>query len=433
MKKGIRMYNLYPKLVGSMENWMEHFDRIKNMNFNWIYVNPFHAPGFSGSDYAIKDYYLYHPLFVKGEMDFSDLEGQREQGDKLLKKVCKTAESKGMNMVMDLVINHTAIDSPLTKEHPEWYMKDENGNIKKPGAMDGNEWIEWGDLAQIDNENSPKKEELWDYWLDMIMYYADLGVRGFRCDAAYHVPTELWKFLTSMVKSKYPDVIFIAETLGCQPAQLMETAEAGFDYVMNSFKWWDLKADYFLKDYKDWAGQYPSMTFPSNHDTKRYAEEVNGNSKLAVEKYATCSYFSSSIAMTYGFEYGFEKQIDVVKTNPNWVEEKKYDISDEISKINEIKSNYKVLQEDNMIDMYTFDNNDIYGFTKKSLDGSEKIFVITNKSATETHHIYVNDIYSVLGSNNVEDISHGHRMSEVLQNLEYGLAPGEVKLFYAKL
>jgi len=89
MKQGIRVYNLYPKLIGSMNNWIENFDRINDMNFDWIYVNPINAPGFSGSDYAIKDYYLFHPLFVKGEMDFENLEAQRADGEKLLKKVCK--------------------------------------------------------------------------------------------------------------------------------------------------------------------------------------------------------------------------------------------------------------------------------------------------------------------------------------------------------
>lgn len=432
MRKGIRVYNLYPKLVGSMEKWIENFDRIKEMNFDWIYVNPFNTPGFSGSDYAIKDYYLYHPLFVTGKMDFSNLEEQRLKGDELLKKVCKEANDRNMNIMMDLVINHTAVDSPLTKTKPEWYEKKADGTIKNPGAMDGDQWIEWGDLAQIDNANSSDREGLWEYWLDMTMYYADLGIRGFRCDAAYHIPSKLWSFLISLVKSKYPDVIFVAETLGCQPSELMETADAGFDIVMNSFKWWDLKADYFLRDYKDWAGKYPSLTFPENHDTIRYAQETNGNRNMAIMKYALGAYFSSSIAITLGFEYGFKRKIDVVKTNPDWMEEENYDISKEISEINKIKLSYNVLQEDNMIDMYVFENENIYGFTKKSLDGREKIFVIVNKDAHNIQTAYVNDMKYVMENEEIKDISHGYKISEISNNLEYRLNPGEVKIFYSK-
>lgn len=434
MKKGVRVYNLYPKLVGSMEKWMSHFDRIKEMNFDWIYVNPFHSTGLSS--YAIKDYYAYNPLFIKGTMNAEDytteaLENSKEIGNELLKKVCSEANTRGMNIMMDLVINHTATDSRLTWEHPEWYERKYDGSIKHPGAMDGNNWVEWGDLAQIDNEHSSNKDALWEYWLDMILFYAGLGIRGFRCDAAYHISSKLWKFLIEKTKEKYPDAIFVAETLGCTPAELMNTADAGFDYVMNSFKWWDFRADYFLKDYVEWAGKYPSLTFPENHDTARYSEECGYNKEMAVFKYAICSYFCSSIATTIGFEYGFGKKLDVVHTIPDWWEEKKYDISEEIAKINEIKSSYSILSEDSMIHIVRSDDK-VFAFSKTSIDGREKVMVVGNKSSHSEHFIF-DGIKNYMHGAHIKDISHGHKMENVPENLHYILNPGEVKVFYAKL
>lgn len=433
MKKGIRVYNLYPKLVGSMESWILHFDRIKNMNFNWIYVNPFHSTGLSS--YAVKDYYGYNPLFAKGTMNAEDyseeaLEASKEQGNKLLKKVCDEARNREMFVMMDLVINHTATDAKLTKEHPEWYERKADGSIKHPGAMDGNNWIEWGDLAQIDNEHSVDKDGLWEYWLDVILFYAELGIRGFRCDAAYHISSKLWKFLIEKTKEKYPDAIFVAETLGCTPAQLMETAGTGFDYVMNSFKWWDYRADYFLKDYVEWAGKYPSLTFPENHDTARFAEECGYNKDAAVSKYAVCSFFCSSIATTIGFEYGFGRRLDVVQTVPDWWEEKKYDISEEITKINNIKSEYKVLSEDNMIDIIRSDDK-IFAFSKCSLDGSEKVLVIFNKNGHYREEFFFGGIENYMGGKCI-DISFGHKMENISYDLHYVLNPFEVKVFYSK-
>lgn len=434
MKEGIRVYNLYPKLVGKMDKWVEHFDRIKEMNFDWVYVNPFHSTGLSS--YAVKDYYAYNPLFSKGTMngeDYTeaDLEANKEKGNELLKYVCSEANKRGMNIMMDLVINHTATDAVITKTHPEWYMRNHDGSIKHPGAMDGNNWIEWGDLAQIDNEHSSDKDGLWEYWLDVILFYASIGIRGFRCDAAYHISPKLWKFLIEHTKSKYPDAVFLAETLGCTPDELMKTADTGFDYVMNSFKWWDFTADYFLKDYREWAGKYPSMTFPENHDTARYAEEVGYNENLAIFKYAVCSYFCSSIATTIGFEYGFGRRLDVVQTIPDWWEDKKYDISSSIAKINNIKSSYKVLQEDNMIDVLRADC-DVFAFAKTSLDGKEKVVVIANRNGHGVNEVYFHDLYAIMGSDKVEDISHGYRMSGIPCNFHYNLNPGEVKLLYSK-
>ncbi|PIE32861.1 alpha-amylase [candidate division KSB3 bacterium] len=430
MAKGIRAYNLYPKLVGSMEKWMTHFDRIQQMNFDWIYFNPFNYPGFSGSDYAIKNHYHYHPLYVTGELDFEQPERNVAAGNKLLKKVCKEAQNRGMNVMMDLVINHTAFDSPLSQEHPEWYVRDHNGNLKHPGAMDGPNWIEWKDLAKIDNAHSCDRENLWRYWLDMMLFYADLGIRGFRCDAAYHVPSDLWRFLIPQIRQKYPDALFLGETLGCSPHQVFEIAEAGFDLISNSFKWWNLRDQWFLDQNREYCRRAPSITFPENHDTIRYAYEVGGNQHLAVMKYALGAYICSSISTTIGFEYGFQRQLHVVHTDPSWWEPIRYDISSEIAAINKIKSEYDVLQEDNYIEILHLNDGRLFGFTKESQNGREKIMVLVNPEDHEAHTVCLSNVDGIMGSQDVRDISHARRLDTVPAHLEYHLQPGEVKLLY---
>src|SRR3546814_6495557 len=41
--------------------------------------------------------------------------------------------------------------------------------------------------------------------------------RGFRCDAAYKVPPEVWRSIIGAAREDRPDVVFAAETLGCRP------------------------------------------------------------------------------------------------------------------------------------------------------------------------------------------------------------------------
>ncbi len=432
MKKGIRAYNLYPKLVGSMEKWITHFDRIQQMNFNWIYVNPFNYPGFSGSDYAIKHHYYYHPLYVTGTLNFDKPEANVKKGNELLKKVCKEAEKRGMHMMMDLVINHTSFDSPLVQEHPEWYVRNHDGQIKHPGAKDGSNWVEWKDLAQIDNAHSSDRNNLWNYWLEMIVFYMKLGFRGFRCDAAYHVPTDLWRFLIPRVREQYPDAIFLGETLGCLPHQVVEIAEAGFDFISNSFKWWNLREQWFIDQNREYCRRAPSMTFPENHDTIRYAYEVGGNQRLAVMKYALGACICSSISTTIGFEFGFQRQIHVVHAEPSWWEPIRYNISKEIAAINKIKSTYDVLQEDNYLDLLHLNDDRLFGFTKESQNGQEKIIVLANPEGHGAHTVRLSNVYNIMGTTNVKDISHARKLDTVSDHLEYHLEPGEVKLFYAK-
>ena len=60
---GPRIYNLFPLLVGRVSAWRRELPRIAGLGFDWVYLNPFHEAGFSGSLYAIKDPYKLDPRF----------------------------------------------------------------------------------------------------------------------------------------------------------------------------------------------------------------------------------------------------------------------------------------------------------------------------------------------------------------------------------
>jgi len=72
MSEGLRIYNLFPTLAGTIRDWVQHLPRIAAMRFNAVYVNPFHYPGFSGSLYAVKDYYRLNPRFRADEAGDDD-------------------------------------------------------------------------------------------------------------------------------------------------------------------------------------------------------------------------------------------------------------------------------------------------------------------------------------------------------------------------
>ena len=44
---------LSPPLIGPVRDWAGHLPRIEGMGFDWVYLNPIHYPGFSGSLYAL--------------------------------------------------------------------------------------------------------------------------------------------------------------------------------------------------------------------------------------------------------------------------------------------------------------------------------------------------------------------------------------------
>ena len=281
------------------------------MGFTWIHLNPVHYPGFSGSLYAVKDFYELNPLFVS--------EGcQDAMGE--LRDTLAAMHDQGLRVMMDLVVNHTAKDSPLVKEHPTWFRRDDDGYVVSPSAIDpadSRKVTVWGDLAEIDNTNSPQRQALWAHWTALVQYYLDLGFDGFRCDAAYKVPARLWQLLISAGRRHDAEVLFAAETLGCRLAEVRGLRAAGFDYLFNSSKWWNFDQPWALDQHAEFGEIAPSISFPETHDTRRLFDDTEGLLQVQKQRYLLAAAFASGLLMPVGYEFGFKKKLDVVETMPD--------------------------------------------------------------------------------------------------------------------
>ncbi len=364
---GPRIYNLFPLLVGPVERWSTHLEHVAGMGFNWLYVNPFHYSGFSGSLYAIKDPYRLHDLLSEGS-----------NGEAAVARFLGAASERGLRVMMDLVVNHTARDAVLATEHSEWYRRDAGGELYRPRAVDPVDpsiVTEWGDLAELDYDNPRARDGLIAYWSDYIRHYLRLGVAGFRCDAAYKVPAEVWRRLISAARSINPDVTFFAETLGATLAELDALRDVGFDYLFNSSKWWDFRADWLLDQYERYRSVAPSVAFPESHDTARLAAEIGTDDpdRIAREakfRYLFAACFSTGVMITTGYEYGFRKRLDVVSTRPSDWEEAAVDISDFIAATNQMKAALPVLNQEGPQRRLTAPHSAVLALMRETVDRS---------------------------------------------------------------
>ena len=349
MTPGPRLYNLFPLLCGSVRQWEEHLPRIAAMGFDWIYLNPFHYPGFSGSLYAVKDYYRINDLLWDGEHSLEDL----------LSAFCSKARELGISVIMDLVINHTAKDSLLAAEHPEWFLHETDGSLRSPRAIDpadARQVTVWGDLAEINYHDPALHTQLAAYFGDMMAHFADCGIRGFRCDAAYLVPPEVWSRLIARARAERHDATFFAETLGCRIEQVSALRSAGFDYLFNSARWWDFRSPWLLEQYNAFRAIAPSIAFPESHDTARLATELSAagchrDDAVMVERayrlhYLFSSVFSTGVMIPVGFEYGFRGRLNVVDTRPQHWEQPLIDISAFIAAVNRLRASIPALNEE---------------------------------------------------------------------------------------
>ena len=261
-------------------------------------------------------------------------------------------------VMMDLVVNHTAKDSPLTTQHPEWFMHEPDGSLHSPFAVDPNDghkgrsgaisprWITGSARsARLSSSISPT----------YIRHYAALGVRGFRCDAAYKVPKEVWRALIAAGRRKRDDVIFAAENLGAMEEEVKAMRGAGFDYLFNSSKYWDFRQRWLLDQYDKFRSIAPSISFPESHDTDRLVNELGVGASLPTEgeierryrnAYLFAAVFATGVMIPIGYEYGFRKRLHVVKTRPDDWEKPAFDLTSYIGEVNRMKASLPVLNEE---------------------------------------------------------------------------------------
>lgn len=420
---GPRIYNIFPRIAGTMTEWRMHALRAKHMGFNWICLNPFHYPGFSGSLYSPKDHFALNPMFIDNNSQYDPMDQLRN-----FLKYCK---SLNLLVMMDLVINHTAIDHPLLEDHKDWYKLDENGDVMRPSTVDGMNKVVWGDLAELNNEDSPDRGNLWAYWWDLVEFYQEVGFDGFRCDAAYKVPDNLWRFLIARAKENKPTTRFFAESLGCEVKEIIRLAKVGFDYTFNSSKWWDFEADWCLNQYNEAYLFTRSISFPETHDTPRLAADLDKDILAIKQKVLFSAIFSSGYMIPIGFEYGFLKRLDAAKTKPKDWEKKNMDLTEYISSINSMKRKYKILNEDCETKPVISNNAKILTLMKYSKDRKEKVLIILNKDLKNYQTFETSNIYELFDTKTpIIDISIEYLMDYLPPNFKYDLQPGQIKILY---
>ncbi len=239
-----------------------------------------------GSPYSISNYYDVNPYLA-------DTPSER------LSEFCSLIErthAAGMKVIIDFVPNHVSPD-----------YADEHGGIKTLHRCD----YDWTDTDKIDYSCSLN----WNKLLDIIRYWAELGVDGFRCDMAELVPIEFWHFLISNAKSDFPDLLFIAEVY--QKDNYRKFIEdALFDELYDKSGLYDTlraltcgygSAKGITANWQSLGDLQPRMlNFLENHDEQRLAsKEFAGSAASGYAALAVSALFYPAAFMLYaGQEIG---------------------------------------------------------------------------------------------------------------------------------
>jgi starch synthase (maltosyl-transferring) len=380
------IYNLFPLLYGHVERWQDGVGDALEMGFNTIYLNPFHEVGASGSLYAVRDYYRYNLRFftsaAAAETELRDFVGY-----------CRDL---GLDVFMDLVANHSAIDSPLVARHGEWYVHDESGAVQSPSTIENWQRIAWLDLAKYDHYSPAARKSLWPFLVRVCLHYCRLGFTGFRCDAAYHCPTGFWSHLIEHVKAAFPDTLFIAETFMSPLDRIGPLVDAGFDYVFNSSKWWNYRDPWCLEQHRMTFTLAPSISVPETHDSPRLMAECGGREDLFLQRLTFTAFFSSGFLIPSGLERGVVKQLDCVATSRADWDTVTHDFRDAIRRIVMVKQRVRTLREEGRIDAVSVDSPPLVCLVKTV--GSERSILLINTNESDAQSISADTLRLALNS-----------------------------------
>lgn len=194
--RNLVIYEIYVRNHGPNGTFAEveaDLPRIRSMGVDVVWFMPVHPigqlnkKGCLGCPYSIQDYREINPEY-----------GTRADFARLI----ETAHGLGLKVMIDVVYNHTAHDSVLVQEHPEYFHQDAQG---KPYTT----VPEWTDVIDLKHPNPG----LTEYLIETLQGWAVFGVDGFRCDVAPLLPQEFWERARAEVAKVKPGVIWLSETV----------------------------------------------------------------------------------------------------------------------------------------------------------------------------------------------------------------------------
>jgi len=201
--------------IGDLKGVMYKLEYLKSIGIETIWISPHYDSPMDDNGYDVRDFYQV-------SKDYGDMED--------FKALVQKANELGMKILIDLVLNHTSDEHewfkiakdpnhPLHSKYHDYYIwhkpkYDESGKRVRPTR-----WISWFGgptwdyneatdeyYLHIFSKKMPdlnwRNEDMKNDLKKIIKYWIDLGVDGFRVDAANHLEKD-WNFPDGMPGYEY--------------------------------------------------------------------------------------------------------------------------------------------------------------------------------------------------------------------------------------
>ena len=228
--------------IGDIPGLTSKLDYLQNLGIRGLWLMPIH-PSSSYHKYNVEDYYAIDPAY-----------GTMEDFDAFLAE----CEKRDIHVILDLVLNHTSSEHPWFKESVSYlqslpagaepkaedckyldyyFFSREQGAGARP--VNGTEWFYEGMLDFTMPDVNFGCEALWEEYRQIMQFWLDKGVAGFRLDAAKEFYSgsvtqnvEVLSRIQKMATDIKPDCYLVAEVWE-NFAQISRYYESGITSIFN--------------------------------------------------------------------------------------------------------------------------------------------------------------------------------------------------------
>ena len=325
-------------------------------NYTAYGIRPDHpsvVKGKAGSPYAIRDYYDVDPDLAV------EVDNRMQEFEALIART----HAAGMKVIIDFVPNHVSREyysqakplgvNDLGEKDNTAVAFDPNNNFyyipgqslhlgfvdsdysEFPAKVTGNDCFDatpshndWYETIKLNygvdylggrTAHFDPVPDTWKKMRDILFYWSEKQVDGFRCDMAEMVPVEFWGWMIPQVK-QHREALFIAEVYN--PSEYENYLHQGhFDYLYNKVNLYDTLRDVICGCMParniSYAWQFNEgiqpylLNFLENHDEQRIASDFFiGNPQAAIPGMVVCATMNVGPVMIYNGQELGERGMD---------------------------------------------------------------------------------------------------------------------------
>lgn len=387
-------YELFPRSVpgkkarhGTFADVEAFLPRLAQMGFDVLYLPPIHPIGHTkrkgknnalttgpddpGSPWAIGSEEGGHTA-IHHEL------GTLDQ----FRHLVDAAREAGVSVALDIAFQCSP-DHPWVSEHPEWFSSRPDGSIQ----FAENPPKRYEDILPI-NFESEDWQGLWKELKAVFDYWIAQGVTVFRVDNPHTKSFPFWQWVISEIKEADPEVLFLSEAF-TRPRRMYRLAKVGFSQSYTYFTWRTTKhelAEYFTELYTTPVADFfrPNL-WPNTPDILHEYLQDGGRPAFLIRLI-----LAATLGASYGIygpayeliertarEPGSEEYLNSEKYQiRDWKLDSKDSIAAEIATVNRIRRQTRALQRNHGFTVHATDNDELFAFSKRSLDGEQVVLVV---------------------------------------------------------